>query len=234
MNNTIMDIIEDHSEIMLIYGVILFTGIVGNLMACAVIVTSKSMHTPANCYLFNLAISDLLLLLSGLPHELYLFTHHTTYLCTPTFCVIRTLISESCTNCTILTLCAFALKRYLIVCRPLWSYTMSSNSRTIKIILGIWLAAIAFSVFAVVRPEILEVGGKCFCQPPVISYHYFCVSAVLLFAVPMLFIGVLCILVCVELRRRVELPHFGGQWDAVSRKAVRLLSKYARAFPNSN
>lgn len=54
-----------------IYGIIFLTGIIGNVSTCFVIVRNKSMHTATNYYLFSLAISDLLLLISGLPPETY-------------------------------------------------------------------------------------------------------------------------------------------------------------------
>lgn len=47
------------------YAIIFVAGILGNVITCAVISRNKSMHTATNYYLFNLAVSDLLLLLSG-------------------------------------------------------------------------------------------------------------------------------------------------------------------------
>lgn len=47
------------------YSLIFVAGILGNLITCFVISRNKFMHTATNYYLFNLAISDLILLLSG-------------------------------------------------------------------------------------------------------------------------------------------------------------------------
>lgn len=47
------------------YSLIFAAGILGNVITCTVISRNKSMHTATNYYLFNLAISDLMLLLSG-------------------------------------------------------------------------------------------------------------------------------------------------------------------------
>lgn len=47
------------------YSLIFIAGILGNVITCTVISRNKSMHTATNYYLFNLAISDLILLLSG-------------------------------------------------------------------------------------------------------------------------------------------------------------------------
>lgn len=47
------------------YLFIFIAGVLGNVITCTVISRNKSMHTATNYYLFNLAISDLILLLSG-------------------------------------------------------------------------------------------------------------------------------------------------------------------------
>lgn len=47
------------------YLFIFVAGVLGNVITCTVIYRNKSMHTATNYYLFNLAISDLILLLSG-------------------------------------------------------------------------------------------------------------------------------------------------------------------------
>lgn len=48
-----------------IYSVIFISGILGNVITCVVITRNKNMHTATNYYLFSLAVSDLLLLVSG-------------------------------------------------------------------------------------------------------------------------------------------------------------------------
>lgn len=58
--------------ITVIYVVIFITGTVGNVTTCIVIHRNKSLHTATNYYLFSLAVSDLVLLVSGLPQEIYL------------------------------------------------------------------------------------------------------------------------------------------------------------------
>lgn len=57
--------------ITVIYMVIFFTGVIGNISTCIVISRNRSMHTATNYYLFSLAISDFVLLISGVPNEVY-------------------------------------------------------------------------------------------------------------------------------------------------------------------
>lgn len=47
------------------YSLIFIAGLLGNMITCLVIYRNKSMHTATNYYLFNLAISDLTLLMAG-------------------------------------------------------------------------------------------------------------------------------------------------------------------------
>lgn len=59
-----------NSEVILImltviYVIIFITGVLGNVVTCIVIARNKGMHTAVNYYLFSLAVSDLLLLISG-------------------------------------------------------------------------------------------------------------------------------------------------------------------------
>ena len=54
-----------------LYSFLLITGIVGNVITCVVILRNKYLHTATNYYLFSLAVSDLLLLIFGLPLEIY-------------------------------------------------------------------------------------------------------------------------------------------------------------------
>lgn len=48
-----------------VYGMIFITGLVGNACTCLVIARNPYMQTATNCYLFNLAVADMLTLLCG-------------------------------------------------------------------------------------------------------------------------------------------------------------------------
>lgn len=115
--------------ITIIYAVIFFTGVVGNVSTCIVISRNKSMHTATNYYLFSLAVSDLLLLVSGLPQEMYSIWSRYPYVFGEVFCVLRGLAAETSANATVLTITAFTVERYVAICHPFLSHTMSKLSR---------------------------------------------------------------------------------------------------------
>ena len=66
--NNKFDVANSHFILILltvIYVIIFITGVLGNVVTCIVIARNKGMHTAVNYYLFSLAVSDLLLLISG-------------------------------------------------------------------------------------------------------------------------------------------------------------------------
>ena len=100
--------------ITVIYVVIFFTGLIGNISTCVVIARNKSMHTATNYYLFSLAVSDLLLLVFGLPPEMYYIWSHFPYVFGEAFCIIQSFASETSANATVLTITAFTIERWVI------------------------------------------------------------------------------------------------------------------------
>nr|XP_029731357.1 neuropeptide F receptor-like isoform X2 [Aedes albopictus]XP_029731362.1 neuropeptide F receptor-like isoform X2 [Aedes albopictus]XP_029731368.1 neuropeptide F receptor-like isoform X2 [Aedes albopictus] len=130
---------------------ILITGVVGNLIVCLVIIRHPQMHTATNYYLFSLAVSDLILLLLGLPYEISLYWHQYPYNLGLVFCKLRALISEASTYVSVLTIVAFSMERFLAICHPLHLYTMSGLQRPVRIIAGLWIvslfSAVPFAVF---------------------------------------------------------------------------------------
>ncbi|XP_013171387.1 PREDICTED: neuropeptides capa receptor-like [Papilio xuthus] len=132
--------------------VIFLTGVIGNVCVCVVIVRNPGLHTATNYYLFSLAVSDLLLLLFGLPNDLSVYWHQYPYSLGLVFCKLRALISEAATYVSVLTISAFSLERYLAICHPLYLYAMAGLTRASRIILILWfisfLCASPFAVYS--------------------------------------------------------------------------------------
>ena len=115
--------------ITVIYAVILLTGLVGNVSTCVVIARNKHMHTATNYYLFSLAVSDLLLLVSGLPQEMYyIWWRGYPEMLGEAVCIIQGFAAETSANATVLTITAFTVERYVAICHPFQSHTFSKVS----------------------------------------------------------------------------------------------------------
>lgn len=187
-----------------LYSLIFFTGVVGNIITCIVIARNKHMQTATNYYLFSLAVSDLVLLLSGLPQEIYSIWSRYPYVFGEVFCVLRGLFAETSANATVLTITAFTMERYVAICHPFLSQTMSKLSRAVKIILIIWIVAIVLAVpqafqFGIVMGNTPDIV-MCTFKTPIFAYS-FEISTLLFFILPMTLITVLYALIGFRLRR---------------------------------
>lgn len=188
-----------------IYALIFLTGIIGNISTCIVIGRNKTMHTATNYYLFSLAISDLLLLVTGLPQEIYFLWSRYPYVFGELFCVGRGLAAETSTNATVLTITAFTIERYVAICRPFLSHTMSKLSRAIKLILLIWLLSLLIAIPQALQFGLVSmpVGNQhivlCGLKSIIIN-HSFELHSIFLFGLPMVIITVLYILIGLRLR----------------------------------
>ena len=197
------------------YALIFITGLVGNVVTCIVIARNKHMHTATNYYLFSLAVSDLLLLVSGLPQEMYCIWSRYPYVFGEVFCVLRGLAAEMSANATVLTITAFTVERYVAICHPFLSHTMSKLSRAVKLILVIWVVALAFAVpqafqFGIVvgnTPDMVTCTVK-----SVIIAHSFELSTFLFFVMPMTLITVLYALIGLRLRRSNMMKRDSGSF----------------------
>ncbi|XP_070158930.1 pyrokinin-1 receptor isoform X2 [Polyergus mexicanus] len=195
--------------ITVIYVIIFFTGVIGNISTCVVIARNKSMHTATNYYLFSLAVSDLLLLISGLPPEMYYIWSHFPYVFGEVFCIIQSFAAETSANATVLTITAFTVERYVAICHPFISHTMSKLSRAIKFVVVIWLLALCLAVpqaiqFGIIYDYVDENAildsARCSTRWKLIE-HAFEISTILFFVLPMTIIIVLYILIAIKLRR---------------------------------
>lgn len=191
--------------ISIIYASIFVTGTVGNISTCIVIARNKSMHTATNYYLFSLAISDLLLLVFGLPTEIYQVWYKYPYIFGEAFCILRGLAAETSSNASVLTITAFTAERYVAICHPFLSQTMSKLSRAVKLILFIWLVALLCAAPQALQFGIVRYGKRpsdvmCQFKNHIIQYS-FELSTFIFFVVPMTLIMVLYVLIGLKLKK---------------------------------
>ncbi|XP_005178027.1 pyrokinin-1 receptor isoform X2 [Musca domestica] len=186
----------------IIYGLIFVTGVIGNISTCIVIKKNRSMHTATNYYLFSLAISDFLLLISGVPQEIYLTWSKYPYVFGEYFCVGRGILAETSANATVLTITAFTVERYVAICHPFLSQAISKLSRAIRIIVLIWILSILTAIPQALQFGIISIGGieKCVVVR-IILQHSFQLSTYIFFFAPMSIIFVLYLLIGLHLYR---------------------------------
>ncbi|WAR06973.1 PK1R-like protein, partial [Mya arenaria] len=128
--------------LLLIYATIFVTGVIGNIVTCIVISRTSFMRTTTNYYLLSLAISDLLLLVIGLPPEAYSIWESYPWRFGKAFCIIKALFAEMTSYASVLTITAFTIERYIAICKPLESHKIVAFSRCVKIIIAIWIISL--------------------------------------------------------------------------------------------
>ncbi|XP_043250973.1 pyrokinin-1 receptor-like isoform X2 [Colletes gigas] len=227
----------------IIYVTIFVTGLIGNISTCIVIARNKSMHTATNYYLFSLAVSDLLLLVSGLPGEIYLVWCKYCYIFSERFCILRGLAAETSTNASVLTITAFTIERYVAICHPFLAHTMSKLSRVVKLILIVWLVALSFALpqalqFGIVEHEVDPTMVMCTLKRTLVRYS-FQLSTIFFLVVPMSLITVLYILIGLKLKKSNMMKRRPGREEGgsckhqpgrSSRRVVKMLVAVVIAF----
>ncbi|XP_075995536.1 thyrotropin-releasing hormone receptor b [Genypterus blacodes] len=121
----------------LVLFVICALGTVGNVMVILVVLTTKHMRTPTNCYLVSLAVADLMVLTAaGLPSitdsifESWVFGHYG--------CLCITYFQYLGINASSCSITAFTIERYIAICHPIKAQFLCTLSRAKKIILFVW------------------------------------------------------------------------------------------------
>jgi len=149
------------------YAFIFLLGTVGNIVTLTVILKTRYLHTKTNFYLCSLAVSDLLILLFGLPSEVAYLIRSDQFFGGTWLCILRGLISEGATNASVLTVAAFTLERWVAICKP-FGPNQGSCGRVAGHITLIWLVALGgavplayqFGVTFYVDPCTCEVSGS--------------------------------------------------------------------------
>ncbi|KAL6460401.1 hypothetical protein MHYP_G00303670 [Metynnis hypsauchen] len=120
-------------------------GIVGNVMVVLVVLTTKHMRTPTNCYLVSLAAADLMVLVAaGLPsvadslYGSWLFGH--------VGCLCITYFQYLGINASSCSIAAFTVERYIAICHPIRAQSLCTYTRAKRIILGVWLTTSLYCV----------------------------------------------------------------------------------------
>jgi neuromedin U receptor 2 len=129
-----------------VYALIFTVGVVGNLLVCLVILRHQTMRTPTNYYLFSLAVSDLLVLLLGMPLEVYEMWHNYPFLFGSVGCYFKTALFETVCFASILSVTTVSVERYVAVVHPFRAKMERTGRRALRVVGIVWGFSIAFSL----------------------------------------------------------------------------------------
>ncbi|KFB46683.1 pyrokinin-like receptor 2 [Anopheles sinensis] len=137
-----------------------------------------------------------------MPLELYGTWNPFAYPFNQIACIITGLLSETAANATVLTITSFTVERYIAICHPFRSHTMSKLSRAIKFVIVIWLVAFGLATPQALQFGIVESNNSRLCTIKDQHFvHAFEVSSFLFFVGPMTLIAVLYVLIGIKLRK---------------------------------
>lgn len=132
-----------------VFSVLLLVGVIGNILSCLVIITNRSMRTPMNYLILNLALADITVVLFIAPRFILIHSFdHPHGLVGSIICKLFTggnfnWIGGS---ASVFSLVAVSVERYFAVVHPY----ASSGKLTIKkvkyVIVACWLQAVIFNL----------------------------------------------------------------------------------------
>ncbi|XP_058496367.1 neuromedin-U receptor 1-like [Solea solea] len=194
------------------YLTIFLVGVLGNALTCAVILRYRVMQTPTNYYLLSLAVSDLLVLLLGMPLELYDMWQNYPFLLGEGGCYFRTFLFETVCFASILNVTALSVERYVAVVHPLKVKYMTTRAHVKRVILVLWALSMMCAVPNTSLHGIMMLPSKfgrqfprsaiCHVVKPTWMYNLIIlISTLAFFLLPMLIISIFYMLIGVQLHR---------------------------------
>lgn len=139
------------------YAAIFLLGGVGNILVLMIIKAKKKARKNNDFFIFNLALSDILVLFVSIPVDFYkkLFDAHSGY----AICKFLWPFMTSSLISSILTLTCMAMERSRVICKPMASKLQ--GRQLIYVILIIWIAAL-FCVIPLAIVAVPDAGsGEC-------------------------------------------------------------------------
>ncbi|XP_044022658.1 neuromedin-U receptor 2 isoform X2 [Siniperca chuatsi] len=196
-----------------VYLVIFLTGLSGNLLTCAVIAKHMKMRNPTNLYLVSLAASDLLVLLFGMPLEIYDLWQNYPFPFGEGGCYFKTFLFETVCFASILNVTALSVERYIAVLHPLKTRYLSTNQHAKRVITVVWVVSMICAIpntslhGIFYLPERMEESAICTVLKPLWIYNIVMqITTVCFYFVPMMVISVLYLVMGLHLGRERQQP----------------------------
>ncbi len=144
------------------YIVVLIIGTIGNVLACYIIITRKFMRRIIHIYTFNLAISDLIVVLFYVPVEIVRNEHDLQWTMGSAMCSLNNLAAPTSIVASICTLVAITLDRHRGVTKPfLWR---GDSRKVLKFTIpAIWIIALVSSAPLFFVAKVVHENNASYC-----------------------------------------------------------------------
>ena len=166
--------IYDEIFIKVILPMMLIAGLVGNGAFLFVVYRVERMRTATNFYLCNVAVSDLIFLVTGcgLYFTSYLYSpiRHDIMFTSSIGCSVWFVTIYSCYFLSINIYTLVTLERYYAICRPLAHRIVNSKERKVKLLFYAWIVSAILAGFTSTRYG--KLYRKCVLWPMVDKYDH--------------------------------------------------------------
>ncbi|XP_059199117.1 cholecystokinin receptor [Centropristis striata] len=129
-----------HMLRILLYSLIFFLSVFGNLLIIVVLTVNKRMRTVTNTFLLSLAVSDLMMAVFCMPFTL-IPSILKDFIFGAAMCKIVSYLMGISVSISTFSLVAIAIERYSAICNPLKSRVWQTRSHAYRVIAATWVLA---------------------------------------------------------------------------------------------
>ncbi|KAK9308823.1 hypothetical protein QLX08_001252 [Tetragonisca angustula] len=176
-----------HGILGFVIGLLGFVSVSGNGMVVYIFLSTKSLRTPSNLFVINLAISDFCMMFSMSP-PMVISCYYETWVLGPLFCQIYAMLGSLFGCGSIWTMTMIAFDRYNVIVKGLSGRPLTINGALLRI-LGIW----GFSLIWTIAPMLgwnryVPEGNMTACGTDYFSRDIVSVSYIILYSIWVYFI----------------------------------------------
>uniref|UniRef100_A0A673KQY3 Opsin 4b n=1 Tax=Sinocyclocheilus rhinocerous TaxID=307959 RepID=A0A673KQY3_9TELE len=121
------------------------TGMVGNFLVMYAFCKSRSLRTPADMFIINLAVTDFLMCVTQMP-IFFTTSLHKRWIFGEKGCELYAFCGALFGICSMITLMIIAVDRYFVITRPLASIGVMSRKRALLILSAAWVYSMGWSL----------------------------------------------------------------------------------------
>ncbi|XP_071319069.1 melanopsin-A-like isoform X2 [Trachinotus anak] len=139
--------VPDHAHytigaVILVVGI---TGMLGNFLVIYAFCRSRSLRTPSNIFIINLAVTDFLMCLTQTP-IFFITSMHKRWIFGKKGCELYAFCGALFGICSMMTLMVIAVDRYVVITRPLASLGVMSRRKALSIVAVAWVYSMGWSL----------------------------------------------------------------------------------------